>query len=659
MKVVLLKQLGDSYKKVDLDSTAFYYQKAVEIECDNCAPPKALTFIAYSQLEAYRNDSNAINLAQNGLQLFEELNDSLNIVIGLYEIALRYLAFQKQQEATSYFRKSIAKAIKHNLEIRQAKPLTNIGYIHARSGLYDSAAIYLRKSIDISIKEGEKPSQKALLNVGAVYFQSGNSKMALEYYHKALQRAVEEQDQTIEAICYQNMGAANTKLKNWTESKKYLSKAFIIYQMRNDSSSMATYYASIAEINHAQKKHDSTLINYQKARQIFPKTGPPNRKLFVHLNLARTYLTQGKGKNKSYVQKAIEEGLLAHKIIMAGQYTANEIEVSEILFKSYSDLKLYEKAAPFANTALLLKDSLYNKQRLAAIVEVQEKYETEKKELEIELLNKDNLLKENALTESIEINQSKNRIIILTIVGLALSLLIVLLLVARSRQKENTNAKLVAQNNTIQKQNNEKELLLKEIHHRVKNNLQVISSLLELQSKKVSDTESEVFKEGQSRVRAMALIHEELYQNENNLGEVDFKTYTAKLSRQIQSLFPGKESVSIMIDGPSLKLDIDTAIPLGLIINELVTNSFKYGLDEKGQLSIVFKEMEKGNYSVSVSDNGQGLAEDFDYKKSKSLGLRLVNRLTKQLYGKVEYSNNEKSIFEINFKNTIERKKVA
>ncbi len=185
----------------------------------------------------------------------------------------------------------------------------------------------------------------------------------------------------------------------------------------------------------------------------------------------------------------------------------------------------------------------------------------------------------------------------------------------------------------------DRELLLKEIHHRVKNNLQIISSLLDLQSGSISDnTTREAVKESQSRVKSMALIHQLLYQSEMFTG-IDFSQYLDQLLSDIKVMYsvPGKD-IQYSVNAENIELDIDTAIPLGLITNELASNAYKYAFEgrDSGKIDIRFSQISNFNYLLSVADNGIGVPEKFDPAASKSLGLKLVKLLSKQLEGKLD-----------------------
>jgi two-component sensor histidine kinase len=199
---------------------------------------------------------------------------------------------------------------------------------------------------------------------------------------------------------------------------------------------------------------------------------------------------------------------------------------------------------------------------------------------------------------------------------------------------------------------NDKEVLLKEVHHRVKNNLQVISSLLNLQSAKILDPETkDILRESQNRVRTMALIHEKLYQS-TDLAQVDFASYLRSLVNFLSQSYHGKsDNVSIDVDAQNVMLDIDTAIPCGLIVNELVSNSLKYAFPDnrRGQIKLDCRHGNNGNYVLTVSDDGVGLPEGFDIAKTPSLGHKLVVSLTNQLNGKLEIVRERGTAFRISF----------
>ncbi len=206
----------------------------------------------------------------------------------------------------------------------------------------------------------------------------------------------------------------------------------------------------------------------------------------------------------------------------------------------------------------------------------------------------------------------------------------------------------------------EKEVLLKEIHHRVKNNMQIIYGLLNLQSGKVEDERVlRMIKETQNRIKSMALIHERLYQSKN-LAEIAFGGYIKKLvSGLFHSYGIDPDSINGKIDAENIHLDINTAIPCGLIINELVTNALRHafpdnqGGDGKGQLrGRVRVKMSPGKdntFNLIVSDNGIGFPKDLNFRNTKSLGLQIVNTLVEQLEGSIKLRKKNGTSFRIEF----------
>ncbi|RLD46221.1 MAG: hypothetical protein DRI86_03775 [Bacteroidetes bacterium] len=220
------------------------------------------------------------------------------------------------------------------------------------------------------------------------------------------------------------------------------------------------------------------------------------------------------------------------------------------------------------------------------------------------------------------------------------------------------NKQIAKQRDEIKERDAEKQLLLKEIHHRVKNNFQIISSLLELQTKGIEDEKAlSLAKEGQGRVRSMALIHQKLYQNDDLL--INFSEYIQSLVREINTVYSTTKIETIYKIDNDFTLDIDTAIPLGLIINELITNSFKYAFNQEklNQLSIQLIREDDRNLII-IKDNGPGMKDRIKVKAVKSIGLKLVRNLVKQLHGRVEYSNNNGASFTIYFKETYQRNQI-
>jgi two-component sensor histidine kinase len=208
----------------------------------------------------------------------------------------------------------------------------------------------------------------------------------------------------------------------------------------------------------------------------------------------------------------------------------------------------------------------------------------------------------------------------------------------------------------------EKEILLQEVHHRVKNNMQVITSLLELQSKKTDDPlVKKVFEESQNRIIAMSLIHETLYHSEN-IASLDFKTYLEKLVSNLIHVYKTDSSrIKVSVDAEVKSFSMDDAVPVGLILNELVSNSLKHAFPngEKGDIKVNVHSASNGKIEMVVSDNGVGLPEKMVIKSLKTLGLQLVHSLAlKQLRGTLDINRKGGTQFTIGFKTKSVRQKI-
>lgn len=208
-----------------------------------------------------------------------------------------------------------------------------------------------------------------------------------------------------------------------------------------------------------------------------------------------------------------------------------------------------------------------------------------------------------------------------------------------------------SQRKALSKSLSEKEILLKEVHHRVKNNLQIISSLLSMQAGEVADPSALAkFKDSKDRVRSMALIHETLYQS-RNFAEVNFKGYIDSLVKELIGSYDTSMNLRVDIQTDIVYLSVDRAIPLGLVVNELLTNAIKYAFpnNEGGLISVHMNSYKDDQVVLVVKDDGIGIDTTINLGHSKTLGLKLVSALTAQVEGQVNMTNNNGTCFTITF----------
>ncbi len=333
----------------------------------------------------------------------------------------------------------------------------------------------------------------------------------------------------------------------------------------------------------------------------------------------------------------------------------NPIKIEHIIKKNRLLAAYYDKIEDYKNASFYLKknvriadsininDSSLKKQQLSTVA----KYEIENSK---RMIDAQKMEMERARNEM----QAKDEQINLVFISLIFTLLGFAGLVY-AYLKSIKNQRLIAeQKHIIENSLVEKDSLLKEIHHRVKNNLQMVSSLLSLQTKNTrSKAAIEALEEGKSRVKAMALIHQKLYQNDD-LSVIEMQGYIESLVNSVQSVFKkGGHNINITIDAEGVELDIDRAIPFGLILNELVSNSFKYAFpedDENGKIYIhLRKNGDQGFFEYT--DNGVGLDEESEERANSSMGIRLMKRLVNQLQSTLNIDKTTDGVrFWFNFK---------
>lgn len=204
----------------------------------------------------------------------------------------------------------------------------------------------------------------------------------------------------------------------------------------------------------------------------------------------------------------------------------------------------------------------------------------------------------------------------------------------------------------------EKEVLIQEIHHRVRNNMQIISSLINLQANRLDDEETKTaLKESQNRIKSMALVHEKLYQSDD-LSHINFFDYVKNMVRGLFYSYNAGEQVKLVLDVDEVQLNIETAVPCGLIISELVSNSLKYAFPTGiGEIQISLQKLED-EYELTIGDNGVGFPEELDYQKTESLGLQLVNTLVNQVEGEIELDRSKGTEFKIRFKELMYKERI-
>ena len=466
----------------------------------------------------------------------------------------------------------------------------------------------------------EVAASKVYNNLGIVSIYLKDFNKALEYFEQSLAIKLKRNDAKGASATYNNMGTvAYSYLKDSSKAVDYFEKSIAIKKEIGDVVGAATTEVNLGHLLLKSGNERRATQYYERAIGIFSEANMPSEITSTYTEIGSNYLDQDNLiKAKYFLYKAREtpcEQWDKRDLMQNHKITA---EVLKRLFE-------YELALEHLSEYQTLYDSIFQKERLEFREELIEKYESEKKQSEIDLL-----IKESELQEAII---DRSRLIQYAFLGATLfAVAIGILFYSRYRIKKRSAE--------------DKETLLKEIHHRVKNNLQIIESLLSLQEANKGDMKpEELLKISQDRIHAISAIHEKLYHSEN-LREINFKNYIEDLVTHFSDSF-GSSSVSFRADVVDTKMDLDQLIPCGLIINELVTNSLKYAFVKSEDPNIEINGIqEKGKYHLEIGDNGIGFQEK---ERSQSLGLRLVQSLVTQLDGTIQKIGESGTRYRISF----------
>lgn len=580
---------------------------------------------------------------------------------------LSRILYENEQNDSSivYAKKALPIANKLEDEMALAEAYSILGVVYQYKGQYQAANEYNFKSLRIREKNNAPPKVLASShgNIALSYMELKQNEKSIEHQKIALQFSIEAKDSAEIASKNYMIGGALYQEKKYDAAKEYYDKAHEMDQLLGNEESLSMYHIYNGLIHMKMNRLKESENSFLTCLNSFPENGSKRMKVFIYSNLAVNYLIIGAERDsigKHNLKAAIKYAEKTYDLASEISFVSQMRKASEILYKANDALGRHKKAMHYSKQYILLNDSIFNEQQQRAISEIQTKYETEKKELEIASLNKENEIKSENLKQADALQENQLLIIFILSFTTILTISLVVWIYKIYLEKKKSNHALEVKNKVIIAQKEEKEILLKEIHHRVKNNLQLVSSLLDLQTKNIVDQSTlSAIEDGQTRVKAMALIHQKLYQNED-ITHIDFNDYARQLVNQIAAIHPNGNQVKRTITGPTLSLDIDTAIPLGLILNELVSNAYKYAFkrDTNGSLTIELIQGKEGAYYVSVHDTGPGMPPHFDISKAKSLGLRLVRRLSKQLYGTSSYKNENGAIFTVSFKTTETRKAI-
>jgi two-component sensor histidine kinase/Tfp pilus assembly protein PilF len=502
---------------------------------------------------------------------------------------------------------------------------TNLGYVYERKGMLGEAFTYASKTLEIGEKYGdEKAKAMAYSDMSNLFWKQGKFESALSFGLKSLQifekRGLKDLDYD---FTLHLVGQYLVDLKRPEEAIQYFEHSAILGERYG-------FYNNISDTFIALSNLQTQLGNYPEAKKSALEALRYAELLENDFMIMRSYFSLGK------VSFALQDYLEASNYFETSITKANDdfgdkfylSLVYEELSKAYEGAGAFEKALLTSRKSEEFRKDVFTAEAEERIALIQTQMEVAQKENTIKLQ---------------EAKLSQQKIIQVLYLTIAVVLVLILFLLYRVYIRKRSYSLL------LEKKNEEKEFLLREIHHRVKNNLETISSLLSLQISKIKNREfQQVMEETYTRVQSMGMIHLQLY-GEKNLKGVEMKYFFESLGQFILETFDAENRVEVDIDMSTLKLDVDLAIPIGLIVNELISNSLKYAFPNQGKGEIRVSLYEKEEILLlEVADDGVGIKPDF-IPLGTGFGSELISLLTRQLDGKMTLIKSPGAAFSFKF----------
>lgn len=591
---------------------------------------------ALSWLEKTMRD-NPENYHQIGLQTLERAltlqNDSL--IAEAHDRLADWHCFNvpfHQDSCVYHSEKKLEYLLKTGDQIRIANAYLNLTIDYLNNNLLEKGQEVAFKAIDIfdqlDDREGLGRGYRILSSVFMVQEQSESS---IKYARRAIAILEENpENEILVAITQLNLITGYYQLEQYERSVAVADSCLkmVLEKYPEEFGILGRAYSFRGDAHLELGDYDRALSDYTAAWKTVEDVVGPGRAASYRSDIGKILMAQGKPTDA-----------IPH--LEAGLQSMEEIG-TELIWEPYQQLsQAYEQTGNYQQ-ALLYRDKYFeayggmlegkvtNLETEAAV-----KYETQKKDEALSTQAK-------VISQQKQIQHLSWGIVL--ILGLLFALLFFLF---RRLQRTATDLKT---------KNAENELLLREIHHRVKNNLSVVSSLLKLQALKTKDSEAkDAMEASQRRVQSMGILHQKLYQGEN-LSTIDMLDYFKNLSDNVLNVFQAHDQVHIKLDMGAIDLDTDTAVPIGLIVNELLTNSLKYAFPEgkKGEIAIRLEETAANALELEVADNGIGIQDEVS-SEGTGFGSQLIQLLTQQLQGNLTTDFSSGSRFRFQLERAIPR----
>ena len=572
---------------------------------------------------AFNSDLNlSLVYASRGVNLSNKINDK-NWQPKFNETKGRIHANLLQLDSASYhFEKALKGYEAINDKKGQATTYFKIGWVHKKKGELEQAMTVDLKALRLMESINDNLGIAGAYNrISEDLSRQGRNNEALDYAKKTISFCKEHHLEEELVYAYTEAGSACIAMDNPKEAYTYFNNTLRLAESLGfNAMNLCDFTNNLGNALKRLGKYKEALVQYEKALTLAKQTNYQNALTAVNGNLGEINLLVGN------YQKAIKYQLETIKLQEDDEDYANLTENYGHASTIYEKLGNYPKALEYQKKARVMRDRTAAIESDKAMSKLLTQYETEKKENTIAAQN---------------LKLSQQRLLQWLSIGVVCLLLGFLFFGYKSYQNRTKN------NQLLQAKNKQNELLLKEIHHRVKNNLELVKSLISLQSAQLEDSATkDAMIASQNRVQSMGIIHQKLYQGDN-LGSIEMKDYFLNLGEGILDTFNADDKVKIECAMENLELDVDTAVPIGLIVNELLTNALKYAFPEeaKGNIKISLSKPNPETLTLKVTDNGIGKTVGLA-PKGTGFGSQLVQLLTQQLNGVMkEETQNGPSVF--------------
>ncbi len=554
----------------------------------------------------------------------------------------------------------------YGIAIEYAKK-ANSGYVHAHllsliAGMYqdkgdfDKAIKYYLEGLQVA-EAYKTPEMIATLanNLAEAYSDAGRSiSVTLPYYEKALKEETAMGNWQYVGMIFSNIAKEQMLAGNKTEAEKAARLSLENIHKKNDRAYVyGTVASDLGEVYSGLGNYDEAEKLLKEGFKILDSIGTKDNKLIPLSALAKLYIKKSESGKAENAAKQLLQLATAYKTKLFLR-DANQVlyEVAKKNNRSADALRFFEQYKNW-------NDSVFNDNKEKSIANVESRLKLQQKDVEIKYETEKKAKENLALKQSnVGLQNRSVAILIITVILLVLGIV----MVASNRTMGRKNVELEKQKRIIQKQSEEKDTLIREINHRVKNNLQIISSLLNLQANSLTDEKAmDALRDSHKRVKAISLIHQKLYGFED-IASIPLEEYINALFADLKMVYAANHiHMECTTQPDGIRLDMESAVPVGLILNEAITNALKYAFTNtlSGKLQINFTSGTDDQYTLTIRDNGIGLPEGFDPEKSGSLGFRIIKELTRQLRGKFAYTTDNGTVFSLNFPNTSARQKMG